>query len=238
MREKDKPGIRSLPLFRDMSDHTFDTLMQVSYAQNFPARLELFQQGQAADFLHIVVNGTVELHAEWNGRETVMGIVRPVSSFILAACIRDAPYLMSAVTLQPSRIIMLPASNLRGALSHDSGLAMAAMGQLADGYRVMVRQSKNMKLRTARERLASWILRQGQLAGSDSFQLPVEKRHLASYLGITAESLSRTIRALREDGVDVRGMRVTIADPARLRDVARPDPLLDEHEITDAMDLR
>lgn len=238
MREEDKPGIRRLPLFREMMSQTFDGLMQVSYAQTFPAQLDLFRQGEAADFLHIVVEGAVELHADWQGREAVMGVVRPVSAFILAACVRDAPYLMSARTLVRSRIVLLPAADLRAAMRRDPDLAMAAMAELAASYRTMVRHAKNLKLRNARERLAAWILRQSEQAGRvASFTLPVEKRHLASYLGVTPESLSRTIRALREDGVRIDGMRVIITNPARLRDLARLDPMLDGTDVKDALGL-
>lgn len=238
MRDEDRPGIRRLPLFREMMSQTFDTLMQVSYAQTFPAQLDLFHQGEDADFLHILVEGMVELHADWQGREAVMGVVRPVSAFILAACVRDAPYLMSARTLERSRIILLPAADLRAAMRRDPDLAMATMGELATSYRVMVRHAKNLKLRNARERLAAWILRQSEQAGGVAgFTLPVEKRHLASYLGVTAESLSRTIRALRDDGVMIDGQRVIITDADRLGALARLDPMLDGIDVKDAVAL-
>ena len=103
MRDEEKPAIRSLPLFHEVSTPTFEALMATSYSQNFPPQLDLFRQGNRADFLHILIEGSVELHADWNGREAVMAMVRPVSSFILAACIRDVPYLMSARTLERCR---------------------------------------------------------------------------------------------------------------------------------------
>lgn len=228
MRAEEKPDIRHLPLFREMTDETYDTLMQVSYVQNFPPALDLFTQGDQADFLHIIVEGKVELHSHWQGRETVMGVEQPVSAFILAACVRDGPYLMSARTLIRSRIVLIPAEDLRTAMHRDSDFAMAAMAEMARSYRVMVGHAKNMKLRNARERLAAWILRESaQLGGVMGFTLPIEKRRLASYLGITAESLSRSIRSLRENGVRIDGARVTITDKGLLTDLAGPDPLID-----------
>lgn len=229
MRDEEKPHIRRLPLFREMMTQTFDGLMQVAYSQSFPPQLDLFRQGESADFLHIVIEGAIELHAAWNGQDAVMGVVRPVSAFILAACVRDAPYLMSARTLEKSRVVLLPAADLRAAMRRDPDLAMAAMSELAASYRIMVRHAKNLKLRTARERLAAWILTQA--GGGPSFVLPVEKRHLASYLGIAPESLSRTLRGLEGDGVKVDGARIVLTDPARLRQVARPDPLMDGPDL-------
>lgn len=230
MRDDEKMSLRNLPLFRNISEATSDALMQGAYSQIFPPRLELFRQGQIADFLYIVVEGMVELYADWNGQMTVMGRVEPVTTFILAACVRDLPYLMSARTMERSRIIMLPVGNLREQMRKDPELAMAAMEELALGYRTMVRHAKNLKLRTARARLAAWILSSAQ--GVSAIILPAEKRHIASYLGITPESLSRTLRDLQTDGIKVDGSRIIITDASKLADVAVPDPLMDRYFST------
>lgn len=226
MREDEKPSLRRLPLFREMMTPTFDSLMQIAYSQSFPPQLELIRQGEYADFLHIIVEGSVELHATWNGRDTVMGIVEPVSTFILAACVREAPYLMSARTLERSKIVMIPAADLRAALRRDPDFAMAAMQELADGYRSFVRHARNMKLRTARERLAAYILSRST-EDATSIVLTAEKRHLASYLGMTPENLSRAAKTLRDDGATMQGMRIVITDRERLKAVAVPDLLMD-----------
>lgn len=228
MQDNEKLHLRRLPLFREMMTPTFNQLMEVAYSQAFPPQLELLHQGQHADFLHIVVEGAVELYASWQGRSSVMGIVLPVSSFILAACVHDAPVLMSARTITRSRIILIPAADVRVALRQDSDFAMAVIGRLADGYREFVRHSKNLKLRSSLERLAAYILHQSKLRGdADSFTLPVEKRHLASYLNMTPENLSRAMKILQDTGIAVQGREITITDRARLKSVVTHDPLID-----------
>ncbi|MDT1060891.1 helix-turn-helix domain-containing protein [Paracoccus sp. CPCC 101403] len=229
MRNDEKPAIRDLPLFRGIMDETFDTLMAATYSQEFPPQLDLFRQGDRADFLHILVEGSVQLHTEWRGREAIMAVIRPVSSFIVAACIPDAPYLMSARTQERSRIIMLPTVDLRTALGRDPALAGAVMSHLAMSFRGMVRQAKNLKLRTGRERLIAWLLSQARREGNlHTFTLPFEKRHLASYLGMTPESLSRVFNALKSEGITLDGSRVIIADHARLAEVAGLDAMMDD----------
>jgi CRP/FNR family transcriptional activator FtrB len=228
MRPHELPEIRHLPLFRGMMPANFEALMQAAYAQAFPAGLELIRQGDRADFLHVVTEGMVELYTQWAGRESTMAVVRPVGTFILAACIRDAPYLMSARTLDRARIILVPASDLRAVFRRDPEFATSVIHELADCYRAVVRHAKGLKLRNSRERIAAYVLRQSQLAGNAaSFVLPVEKRLLASYLGMTPENLSRALKSLEADGVKVDGMRVIVTDRGRLVALARPDRLLD-----------
>ncbi len=228
MRPDTDPRIRRLHLFRDMAQAHFADLMTASYVQLFPPGLEIIRQGDPADFLHIVLEGSVELFGQWAERECTMAVVQPVSTFILAACIRDAPYLMGARTLERTRLMLVPASDVRAMFRRDGEFALAVIDELAACYRSVVRSAKSMKLRNSRERVASYLLRQSLLAGgTPSYTLPVEKRLLASYLGMTPENLSRTLKTLEADGVKIDGARVIITDRAKLTALAKPDRLID-----------
>lgn len=220
--------VRRLHLFDGVADETFRKLMRACYDQSFPPFVTMIKEGAPADFLHVVVEGMAELFAASNGREATMAVVRPVSTFILAASIRDAPYLMSARTLQRSRILLIPSADLRAAIAQDTRFAMNAMQELAGCYRSMVRHTKNLKLRNTRERIAAYLLRQSRLLGNVAgFTLPVEKRLLASYMGMTPENLSRALKSLAADGCKIDGQRVIITDRKRLETLAELSLMLD-----------
>ncbi|MGO4916424.1 cyclic nucleotide-binding domain-containing protein [Pseudogemmobacter sp. W21_MBD1_M6] len=229
MRPAEANLIRPLPLFRDMEDVHFDALMRGSYVQNFPPQIELITEGDPSDFLHIVVDGCVELFAGWNGRETIMATIRPVSTFILAATIRDAPYLMSARTLEKTRIVLLPSEDVRAVFDADPTFARAVVTELAQCYRSVVKNTKDLKLRSSVERLANYLLRKHAAANMPAaFDLLIEKRKLASFLGMTPENLSRSIKALQAYGVETEGSTVRITDVATLMRLAKPTPLIDD----------
>lgn len=224
------PEIRELHLFKDIADEQFISLMRGAYVQNFPAQIELITEGEPSDFLHIVISGAVDLFCTWNRRETSMATVRPISTFILAATVKDAPYLMSARTLEKSRIVLVPSQDVRGLFQADSNFARAIVTELAQCYRSVVKAQKDLKLRTSLERLANYLLRQQKRAdGSESFELEFEKRRLASVLGMTPENLSRAFKGLQPYGVIVDGSNVTIRDQQDLERFARPSPLIDDY---------
>ena len=54
-----------------------------------------------------------------------MATVRPISTFILSATIRNASYLMSACTLEKSRIVLLPSVEVQAAFDVDAAFARA-----------------------------------------------------------------------------------------------------------------
>lgn len=229
MSDSEYQSIRGLDLFSQITDDHFTALMRGAYLQNFPAHVDLITEGETSDFLHIVISGTVDLFSEWNGQETSVATVRPVSTFILAATIKNAPYLMSARTLEKSRIALIPSQDVRAIFDTDNNFARAIVTELAHCYRSVIKVQKDLKLRTSLERLANYLLRQqSHTGGGLVFELDGEKRRLASVLGMTPENLSRAFKGLQPYGVTVSGSRVTIDDQAELERFAKPNPLIDD----------
>jgi CRP/FNR family transcriptional activator FtrB len=212
-----------------MADENFSALMRGAYVQNFPAQIELITEGDPSDFLHVVLSGSVDLFSAWNDRETSLATVRPISTFILAATIKDAPYLMSARTLEKSRIALIPSQDVRAVFDIDGNFARAIVTELAQCYRSVIKAQKDLKLRTSLERLANYLLRQQRRAGgAASFDLDFEKRRLASVLGMTAENLSRAFKGLQPYGLEVDGTRITVTNQAEFERFAKPNPLIDD----------
>lgn len=228
MRAEEIPEIIALPLFAAMEEASRDQIFRASFLQVFPPALTLIETGGRADFLHVLVDGLVELFTVNGEREVTMQLVRPVSSFILAAAYTDQRYLMSARTLTASRILMIPSPLLRTAIASDSALACAAMNEIAARYRSMVRSLTDMKLRQTLERLANFVLIESQRqGGAAQFRLPAEKRVIASLLGMRPENLSRVCGALEDHGARINGPTAQITDRAKLIALAHPDPVID-----------
>jgi len=232
MRAEDLPTVRSLDLFASMPGASFDDLMQGAFLQWFPPQVLLIEEGAPADFLHVVVDGMVEMFARSNERETTMAILEPVSAFILAAVLRDAVYLMSARTIERSRVLMIPAESVREAMLRDPALTQAIVQDLAGAFRNSVKALKAQKLRTGVERLANWLLRANEDQGGDgSVTLGMDKRTLAALLGMTPENLSRAFGTLRAYGVEVSGREIVLTAPDDLRRLAKSNPLVDDPAV-------
>lgn len=230
IRAGDLERIRALSLFAQASDETFKALTNSAFLQRFPAGTTLLLEGDRVDFLYVVLDGLVQLEGSWNDKDTVLAVLRPVSTFILAAVVLDADALMSAQTIERSDILMISGETLRRAMRTDAEFAISVSQELAGCYRGLVRAIKNQKLRGGVERLANYLitqkLRQG---GQDTFALPHEKRVLASLMGMTPENLSRAFASLADYGVQVDGPKVTIARPIVLERLAKPTSLIDNH---------
>ncbi len=227
----DLEAIRGLPLFAGMDAANFAELMQAAYLQRFPPHVQLIAEGDPADFLYVVVEGCVEMFAETRGRRSTIELTQPVSAFIVAATLKDAPYLMSARTTERSRLLLIPSEDVRVMFERDPGFAQSIVYEQATAYRSLVRIIKNQKLRTSIERLANYLLRAHAEQGANgALTLAIDKRTLAALLGMTPENLSRAFATLKPYGVTVDGADIRLSKLTDLETFAKPTPLIDARD--------
>jgi len=229
LRTQELLQVKALPLFSEMAPQHLESLLDAALLQHFPSRVVLIHEGEPADFLHVVIDGLVEMFTEQDGVEWGISLLGPVSTFILAAVVCDQPYLNSARTVRESRILLIPAERIRAIFSQDVALARVVAKQLAFAYRGAVKKLKGYMARSTVERLANWILTEAQRDSSPAhIVLPFDRGTLASHIGTTRENLSRSLAQLTEHGVRIRGREIVIDHPDLLETFARPQPLIDD----------
>lgn len=226
MRPEDRALLNTTTLFAGLSAAVVDRLTYTAFVQNLPAGAVLFQQGDTPEFLYILLSGRVALTGRSaEGDEAVIEFFRRGDVFIAPAVILGMPYLMSSRVLSDARVLMIPAEHFRDVLAREPALNAALVRELSRHWRLLVRQIKDLKLRTAPQRLAAYLL---DLSGGrdGTIELPVERRLLAARLGMTPESLSRAFAQLQAEGATCDGRRVSVADAARLRKYCVFDEIL------------
>lgn len=229
MRPDEIKEMRRLPLFAEVAHSHVEAMLKPAFLQRFPAHVELIHEGESPDFLHVVVDGQVEVFSAYRDRETTVAVLGPGHSFIVAAVILDRPYLKSVRALASARVLLVPAETVRKAFAEDAAFARALAVELALAYRGVVKELKNQKLRSGLERLANWLVAHNAETGSkNSFDIPFEKKILASRLGMAPEVLSRSFASLSAYNVQVTGPTIVIGDLAALKSLAKPTPTIDD----------
>lgn len=222
--------LRAVPMFQTLPEATLAHLAAISRVRNVARGTVLCEQGRLPVVLHILLQGQVTLSGTApDGTEAVVDVVHPVAQFVLAAVLTEQPYLMAAHTVLPSRVLEIDATGLRALLREEPGLALALLQSQARDFRLMVRQVRDLKLRSAAQRLGCYLLAMVEEPDAEQaeFRLPFEKSLLAARLGCRAENLSRAFASLREFGVETHGVRVSLHDVGKLRAFAVPDELAD-----------
>lgn len=227
----DADSMTGLKLLAGAARTTIVELASTARAQDYPPQSEIVREGEQADYLHVLLNGLVQIVARDGDHETTISILEPPNSFIMAAVYLDRPYLQAARALEPTRVLLLSGDVFRRLARTDLALSNNVALELAQDYRRAARELKNHKLRPGLQRLANWLVRRDAEAGADGrFAIPFDKKVLAARLGMAPEVLSRSFATLAKYGVAVSGRDVEIRDKKSLLRLARPSPLIDDPE--------
>jgi CRP/FNR family transcriptional regulator, transcriptional activator FtrB len=190
----------------------------------------LSRQGEMPEFLHVLLEGQVTLTSTAaDGTSALVEVLHPMDHFVLASVLGRLPYLMTARTVGPARLLAIDAPGLLEIVKSEAAVANALLRSVSHEFRTMVRQVRDLKLRTAAQRLGCYLLARVKdgTANKAEFRLPFDKGLLAARLGCRQENLSRAFATLRSYGVETHGARVILHDIPRLKALAVPDELSD-----------
>lgn len=218
------------PLLAQLTSAERTELLVQAVQHRAPAGMILFDQGETPTFQQFLLRGTVHLYGRSvDQREVLIEVVEAPDLIIPAAVVGNLPYLMQARVVEDSTLLMIEAKAFRAAIQKQPGLALALIGCLSGQFRRLVKQVKNLKLRSAVQRVGCYLMALATKQGASEYvTLPYEKNLIASQLGITRESFSRALASLQKLGViEVQGEKVLLKNTQRLAEECLPDPLID-----------
>lgn len=221
----DSDTLDQLPLVRHLGDDQRREVIAAGAVRAFERGVILFSEGDPADAMYGLVEGTVKLvRYTPRGKETMLHLVRPGQSFAEAALFGEGTFPATAVAVDPGRVWVLPRLRLMELIRRSPEVALAMVASVSMWTRTLARQLELLTQRRVEERLAVYLL--GRAASADPSEGEeirlAEARHLiAAQCGTAPEVLSRTFRRLEDEGVlEGTDDGVRVLDPARLRALA------------------
>jgi CRP/FNR family transcriptional regulator, transcriptional activator FtrB len=222
--------IGTVPLFEGLDTRLHTQLEAITEVVAAAPDQVLSHQGAMPACLHVLLDGQVALSSTAaDGTTALVEVLHPIDHFVLASVLTRLPYLMTACTVTRCRLLAIDAAGLLALVEREAPLANALLRSVSREFRTMVRQVRDLKLRTAAQRLGCYLLARVKDADAvrADFRLPFDKGLLAARLGCRQENLSRAFAALRAYGVETHGSRVILHDIPKLRALAVPDELSD-----------
>ncbi len=164
------------------------------------AREHIFTAGDARTHVHRVESGAVCLYKIMpDGRRQVIDFAFP-GDFIGLGC--EQEYTLNAQALEPVRLKCIPAGTLSRMASRDPSLGLKLYEAMSRELAAAQDHLFTIGQRSAAERLACFLLalsrrnaRQGR--NPALIVLPMTRSDIADFLGLTIETISRTLTKLR-----------------------------------------
>jgi CRP/FNR family transcriptional regulator, dissimilatory nitrate respiration regulator len=193
--------LASCRLFSAVQGEGLERLREMAVLQRYSQNQVIFRQGDPCPGVFIVGSGLVRIYkTSPAGKEHVLHMVGPGATFAEVAAIGDFPCPAFAEALEETTCALLPAEAFSKAIREDHALCLQLLLGMSGWVKHLIDLVEDITLRDAIGRLARYLL---SVADPDSghVQLPSFKKHLASHLNLTSETLSRTLRRLEEMGL-------------------------------------
>lgn len=209
-----------------------DLLEQIKFYRSYEAGQPILWEGDRMDFVASVVTGVAALTQTLeDGRTQMVGLLLP-SDFLGRPGREAAAYNATAAT----KVVLCcfrrkPFEDLMRKTPH---IAHRLLEMTLDELDAAREWMLLLGRKTAREKIASFIsiiarreaaLQKRQPGGRMELDLPLTREAMADYLGLTLETVSRQVSALKREGViELTGKRgVIVPDFARLVDASGDD---------------
>ncbi|AQS87662.1 Crp/Fnr family transcriptional regulator [Neoasaia chiangmaiensis] len=193
-------GARDRSICSAIEDEDLNHLAVHSQHIDVAAGQCFIEQDELARDFFVVTEGHAKLFTLMSdGRRQVNGFAGQGQFLGLAA---NERYAFSAEALTPLKLCRFSHDGMRLLTAQFPTLEQRLLSEASN--ELVAAQGRMLLLgrKTARERLASFLIERG--AGchqATTIELPMTRTDIADYLGLTIETVSRTLNALRRDGL-------------------------------------
>jgi CRP/FNR family nitrogen fixation transcriptional regulator len=161
---------------------------------SFARNEEIYGENEPADYLYKIISGTVRTYKVLSdGRRQIGAFYLPGDMFGLET---GEEHAFSAEAITDARVLVIKRSAVMGLAERDNGVARQLWALTGRELR-RVQDHIMLLVKTAQERVVSFLLEMAARAPvGNAVELPMSRQDIADYLGLTIETVSRTLTHL------------------------------------------
>jgi CRP-like cAMP-binding protein len=209
------------PLFRGLSVEELELIAQGSREVRIQRGELLFQKGDEAEGMHVLVMGQVKLSLpSAQGSEKVVHMCEPGGTFGEAVVFLSKPYPVTAQATQDSFVVLVGKRALLDAMDNSTMLSRKMLASLSVRLHELLDDMETCTLRTSSQRVICFLSNMAPPGRPNQYEivLPSSKQTIASQLNLAPETFSRVLGHLAGAGlIMVKGRSITVVDLVKLQ---------------------
>jgi CRP-like cAMP-binding protein len=175
-------------------DPLAESMRLMGAVMSFPRNAEIFGENEPADYVYKVISGSVRTYKILSdGRRQVGGFYLPGDTFGLQFA---NEHTFSAEAIADAKVLVVKRSALTALAGRDAAIGRELFAVTGRELR-RVQDRVLLLVKSAQERVAGFLLEMAERACAGNIvELPMSRQDIADYLGLTIETISRTLTGL------------------------------------------
>ena len=223
--------LKQLGDFPSLPDATINAVAREGRARTYASGAILFNEGDEASAIYIVLDGHIAVVRITDGREYPLHHERAGGTLGEVPVFSGCAYLATAIARVDTTCLVISAAAAKRLVQNDPGFAVWVIERLGARIVALVNRFEATGLSTT-ERVARYIAQRARVAAGQRFRLGMSQDQVAQELGTAREVVSRVIKRLIDEEVLERhaGGWFTVRDAEKLGTIGR-EPI-DDTRVT------
>jgi len=224
--DKIEKALQKSILFAGIGETEKKALLAISNIKWVPKNTTIFSEGETAKGFYLVISGKIKIFKiSQDGKEHILHIFGPGEPVGEVPVFSDQDYPAFAETLKESHLLYFPRNRFLDLAKERPQILLNMLATLSIRLRQFAQKIERLSLKEVASHLAEVLLemaRDAEPTTDNMVELTITKGQLASQIGTTPETLSRTFQKLGSQGlIQVDRKRVAILDIEGLKEVAQ-----------------
>ncbi|MCI6987989.1 MAG: Crp/Fnr family transcriptional regulator [Campylobacter sp.] len=188
--------LENIPFFKNLSSKDITKLENISISKEYKKDEFLFMQGEESKWLHILVDGSVELYKNSpKNKKIFIHDIKPINFIAEIANFEKIPYPASAVFSSNGAVLKLEYDKFESEFMQNPKIVLELLKSITQKLKIVEHAFDNELMLSSDEKLAKFIV--------ENFDLftTLKQSRVANILNIAPETLSRSISKFKKDGV-------------------------------------
>ena len=211
-------SLRKIPVFAGLPDDLLRLIGSHTVERQISKGETIFHEGDPGEGFHYVIEGQVKIiKTSEDGREHIIKVMQAGDLFAEVLLFNALPYPATATAVDAVRVGVIRNADLERLVLGNNQLALQLIKALSQRLLYAQQKIKNLALDDVLSRTAEVLLRLAtDQVGRErvpEIRLDFSRQDLASLVGTTRETVTRTLSALKKDGIiDFEGSIIRLHD--------------------------
>jgi len=183
----------------------------------------ILEEGKPIESFIYLKSGLVKLFKSGvDEKGQIIMIAKPFDFVSLLSVFSDDKYNYSVTALEDSVTCNIKLDDIKKMIHTNGDFALSIMKKMSSVSDMIILESLSLRRKNIHGRVAYILLFfADQIYETDYFELPLNRREIAEFIGKTTENVIRTLSEFRKDGIiKIFGKSIEIIDKEKLKQVS------------------
>jgi len=209
--------------FQNISANEMQSLCESRAEHNYEKGDYIIEQGKPIEEFMYLKSGLVKLFiTNTNDKEQILSFAKPFDFVSLLSILSSDKHSYSVMAIEDSVTCNISIHDIKTIIRKNGQFAMGMLEKMSQVSDRVINESLTIRRRNLRGRVAYVLLHfYDDIYKNESFELPISRKEIAEYIGMTTENVIRALTEFRKDGIiKIFGKVIEIVELDKLRQLS------------------